>query len=74
MLMPQFITALALAKSDLFNNAYATQLKKKVDVFQEVTQTKKHIFLSLVSASGVKPNKHFDILIQGVVTLDDLFR
>lgn len=55
------------------DKAYAAQLEAKVDIFKQKTQTSKHIFLSLVSASDVKRNPYFDKLIQGIVTLDDLF-
>ena len=37
---------------------YATNLKEKIQTFREVTKTKKQIFLTLISALGLKSNTH----------------
>lgn len=57
----------------IIDKSYATQLENKIKIFKEKTQTNKQIFLSLISVSDVKRNPYFNTLIQGVVTLDDLF-
>ncbi len=57
----------------VINQAYAEVLKRKVEIFKQVTKTQKEIFMALISANGVKKNQYFDELMTGVVTLDDLF-
>ena len=52
---------------------YAAKLKQKVDIFKKITSCKKQIFISLICSNGMKKNKYTDELINGVVTLDDLF-
>lgn len=53
---------------------YAEKLTRKITVFKQRTRTKKQIFLSLISANGVKPNQYYYKLIDGLVTLEDLFQ
>lgn len=60
-------------KPFVIDKAYAAQLENKLKAFKRHTQTTKHVFLSLISANGVKRNLYFDALIQSVVTLNDLF-
>lgn len=70
------ITLCEIKHSDkpfVIDKSYAVQLENKIKIFKEKTQTNKHIFLSLISASDVKRNQYFNALIQGVVILDDLF-
>jgi len=52
---------------------YAHQLNKKIEIFKNVTRTHKQIFLSLISANGLKNNLYSE-MIDSVVTLDDLFK
>ncbi|MCW5590202.1 MAG: AAA family ATPase [Legionellales bacterium] len=52
---------------------YAGLLKNKIKIFQEKTRTTKQLFFIMVSANGIKKNKYSDELIDGLVTLDDLF-
>ena len=60
-------------KTFIIDKSYAAQLEAKVKIFKEKAQTSKQIFLSFISANDVKRNQYFKALIQGVVTLDDLF-
>lgn len=53
---------------------YAAQLKRKSEVFQEKTKTKKQLFLSMISANGLKKTMYSEELVEGVVTLADLFK
>lgn len=53
---------------------YAHNLKNKMAVFKEKTRTKKQLFLALISAHGIKDTTYSDELVQGVVTLEDLFQ
>jgi AAA+ ATPase superfamily predicted ATPase len=52
---------------------YANQLSIKMDVFKNVTRTKKQIFFVMISANGLKKNMYSE-MIDGVVTLADLFK
>ncbi len=54
--------------------AYSDELSKKISVFRAATKTNKLILLMLVSAFGLKHNQHSLGLVQGVLTLEDLFR
>lgn len=48
-------------------------LSRKARLFQEMTRTKKHLFWSFISASGVKKTKNIDKAIASMVTMDDFF-
>jgi len=52
---------------------YAGNIKNKISVFKEITRTKKQIFFAMISANGIKDTIYSDDLIEGVVTLEDLF-
>ena len=53
--------------------AYAVKLREKIKVFQEVTKTRKQIFLSLISTFGLKHNIHSLGLITNDLDMDVLF-
>jgi AAA+ ATPase superfamily predicted ATPase len=57
----------------IIDKKYAADLIKKRDVFVEKTKTKKQIFIAIVASSNIKENSYSSELIDGVVTLDDLF-
>jgi len=52
---------------------YAQKLQHKIEVFQKVTRTHKQLFFSMISANGLKPTAYSKNLVQGIVTLSDLF-
>ncbi len=52
---------------------YAAELVSREKVFREQTKTRKTIFLTMITTYGVKKNEYHDQLIQGEVTMDDLF-
>lgn len=60
-------------KSFTISKEYAMQLKEKMDVFEETTKTRKHLFLALITTFGLTPNEHSIGLVDQVLTLDDLF-
>lgn len=60
-------------KQFIIDKTYANNLKNKISVFQQVTRTKKQIFLTMISVSGIKRNKYTNEMLSGVVTLCDLF-
>ncbi len=62
------------AQPFLLTKEYVETLQRKITVFKEQTRTKKQIFLALISANGVKNNFYAEDILNGVVTLDDLFQ
>lgn len=52
---------------------YADVLTKKIEIFKTITQTKKQVFLALISANGLKTNAYSSQLIDGSASLKDLF-
>ncbi|MFI4957235.1 MAG: ATP-binding protein [Gammaproteobacteria bacterium] len=53
---------------------YAQRLQQKIDVFKKVTRTRKNIFLAMITSSGLKDTIYSEEMIQGIVTLNDLFK
>ncbi len=51
---------------------YETRLRKKMEVFREVTKSKKALQLVMITTYGVRRNAHSGI-VQSQVTMDDLF-
>ncbi len=54
------------------NSSYEDVLRKKIQVFREVTKTKKAIQLMMITTFGVKRNAHSG-LVQSQLKMDDLF-
>lgn len=52
---------------------YAATLRNKIGVFRTETQTRKSVFLTLVTTYGVKPNEYATGLVQNNITMDALF-
>lgn len=55
------------------SKGYAEILKTKIDIFEETTQTKKQLFLTMITTFGITENEHSVGLIDQVLTIDDLF-
>jgi uncharacterized protein len=51
----------------------ATHLREKIAIFQGVSKTKKHIFLTLITTFGIKHNIHSLGLVDRQFNLDVLF-
>lgn len=51
----------------------AKNLANKIEVFEKHTNTRKEIFLALITTMGLKKSIWSEELINNVVTLDDLF-
>jgi uncharacterized protein len=52
---------------------YAEKLREKINIFKEVSQTKKAVFLTMITTYGVEKNKYANSLMQNDITMDDLF-
>lgn len=57
----------------VIDKRYAAELENKRDVFKQETETKKSLFLTLVTSFGVKENDYFIKLVQNSVKIDALF-
>lgn len=60
-------------KTFSLSKEYAQKLKQKIDIFEEVTKTKKQLFLTLITTFGLKHNEHSLGLVNEVLQLEDLF-
>ena len=56
------------------NKAYAENLREKMTIFRELTQTRKQLFLNLLTTFGLKPNEHSIGLIDKDLTMEVLFQ
>jgi type II secretory pathway predicted ATPase ExeA len=52
---------------------YAAALQQKKQVFHTETHTRKHLFITFISSTGLQSNTHSIGLVDQQVTLDDLF-
>lgn len=55
------------------DKTYARELKRKVETFQSVTQTRKHLQLVLITLSGLKPNIWSEGLVDVSLSADEIF-
>ncbi len=55
------------------NAKQANELREKMRIFRETTKTTKHIMITIISALGIKQNKHSLGLIEKEIELRDLF-
>jgi len=53
--------------------AYAEKLKSKLSVFKEETKTRKTLFLTLITAFGVRENQHSIQSVKDSITMNALF-
>ena len=58
----------------VITKAYAAELERKVRVFSQRTKTRNTIFLTMITANGLKPNQYTSQLISSSITLRDLIR
>mgnify|MGYP000132632001 CR=1 FL=1 len=60
-------------KTFTLSKEYAKQLQQKKWIFEETSQSKKSIMITLITTFGIKENAHSLGLIENTLTLDDLF-
>ena len=51
------------------DKSYAQNLENKIQLFKDITKTKKQIFLAMISASGIQKSKYLDTLVSHKVIL-----
>ncbi|KAA2245854.1 ATPase [Chitinophaga agrisoli] len=52
---------------------YADELRRKIGVFREETQTRKSVFLTMITTFGLTNNQYSTSLVQNALTMDVLF-
>lgn len=57
----------------VIDKKYAIELAKKIEVFREETGSKKQIFTSFITSSGIKKNPWYNEMVDSEVNLEDLF-
>jgi uncharacterized protein len=55
------------------SKSYAEDLREKITIFKEITQSRKQVFLNLLTTFGLKQNEHSIGLIDKAMTMDVLF-
>jgi uncharacterized protein len=55
------------------SKSYSDELRDKITIFKETTQTHKQVFLNLLTTFGLKQNEHSLGLIDKALTMDALF-
>ena len=60
-------------KPFIIDKQYSEKLKQKIEIFKRITRTNKQIFLTMISANGVRTTKYKNDLVDATVVLDDLF-
>jgi predicted AAA+ superfamily ATPase len=56
------------------SRSYALELKRKVDLFKTYTQTRKNIFLTMITTFGVKRNANMLSVITNTIEIEALFK
>lgn len=56
------------------DKSYAAELQNKLQIFQKKTDTKKTLFLTMVTTYGTKDNVYKTGLVLNEVTMKDLFK
>ncbi len=57
----------------VMTKSYAEELRQKMSLFRSVTQTRKQLFLTFISAFPMIPNQHSIGLVDNALTMDALF-
>jgi uncharacterized protein len=55
------------------DKSYAEKLRNKISVFKTVSQTRKAVFLTMITTYGLEKNQYAAALVQNEVVMDDLF-
>ncbi len=58
----------------IMTKAYAKNLRAKMAIFQSVTQTRKQLFLTMITTFGLIDNEHSIGFVDKSLTLEDLFK
>ena len=80
LVFPRYDNAITLCeitytdKPCALDTSYAHSLRYNIETFRKQTKTDSQLFLSMITTHGLKPTPYSDELINGIATLDDLFK
>jgi uncharacterized protein len=57
----------------VIDKSYAAELQRKIGVFKTATNTRKSVFLTMITTFGIAKNEHAGSLVQKSLTMDVLF-
>jgi uncharacterized protein len=57
----------------VIDKSYSEELQRKVGVFKTATETRKSVFLTLITTFGLAKNEYAGSLVQKSLTMDALF-
>lgn len=57
----------------VFTQEYAEQLRKRLHLFMQLSKTKNHIMLTMITTFGLKDTRYSLGLVENILTLEDLF-
>lgn len=60
-------------KNYTIDKNYNQELRNKIGIFKEETETKKSVFLTMITTFGVTKNEYFSGIVQNSITMDALF-
>jgi uncharacterized protein len=60
-------------KKFIITKQYAEELRTKIGLFQELTQTDKSVYLTFITSFGLETNEYSAALVQNSLTMDVLF-
>ena len=52
---------------------YAEELRTKIGLFRDITQTNKSVYLTFITTFGLESNEYAAALVQNSLTMDVLF-
>lgn len=55
------------------NKQYAEELRTKIGLFREITETNKSVYLTFITTFGLEPNEYAASLVQNSLSMDVLF-
>ncbi len=55
------------------DKSYSENLRSKMAIFKSATNTKKAVYLTMITSYGIDKNKYANQLVQNEVTMEDLF-
>ena len=58
----------------MIDKSNAGELQKKINVFREKNNTRKTLFLTMITTYGLKANIHYTGLVQKEIIMDALFK
>ena len=55
------------------DSEYAKKLRQKIEIFKNITKTRKNIFLTMITTFGIVNNYYSNDIVSNSLTIDSLF-